>query len=88
MTNLIPLRVYLQLEGFVALVAATGVYHSLHFSWWLYGILFFTPDVFMLGYLVNLRMGAKPPVCWCLSRGRFLLYLIWLRLVLHNHHRR
>ena len=58
MTNHIPLRLYLQLEGLVALIAATGVYHSLHFSWWFYGILFFTPDVFMLGYLINLRMGA------------------------------
>ena len=58
MANLIPLRFYLQLEGLVALIAATAIYHSLHLSWWFYGILFFTPDVFMLGYLINLRIGA------------------------------
>ena len=59
MANLIPLRFYLQLEGLVALIAATAIYHSLHLNWWFYGILFFTPDVFMLGYLINLRIGAS-----------------------------
>jgi len=58
MPNLIPLRLYLQLEGLVALIVATGIYQSLHLSWWFYGILFFTPDVFMLGYLINIRIGA------------------------------
>ncbi len=42
----------------MALIAATAVYHAFHLSWLWYGILFFTPDLFMLGYLMNLRMGA------------------------------
>jgi hypothetical protein len=58
MTNLIPLRIYLQLEGLVAVVVLTLVYRSLHFSGWLYALLFFTPDLFMLGYLVDKRVGA------------------------------
>jgi hypothetical protein len=58
MPNLIPLRFYLQLEGLVALAMATEVFHLSHFSWWLYGLVFFTPDFFMLGYLINPRMGA------------------------------
>jgi peptidoglycan biosynthesis protein MviN/MurJ (putative lipid II flippase) len=58
MTNLIPLRLYLQLEGLVALVAATVLYYSQHFNWWFYGLLFFAPDLFMLGYIVNRQIGA------------------------------
>jgi hypothetical protein len=58
MNNLVPLRLYLQLEGLAAFSMATVFYAGQHFSWWLYGALFFVPDLFMLGYLVNLRFGA------------------------------
>jgi len=30
----------------------------LHFSWWLWIILFLSPDLSMLGYLINTRIGA------------------------------
>jgi hypothetical protein len=33
-------------------------YQHLHYSWLLFAILFLTPDLFMLGYLVNARIGA------------------------------
>jgi hypothetical protein len=59
MTNFIPLRLYLQLEGLAAFCVATLVYAGQQSSWWLYGALFFVPDVFMLGYAVNLRVGAS-----------------------------
>ena len=29
-----------------------------HFSWWLWILLFLSPDISMLGYLVNTKMGA------------------------------
>ena len=31
---------------------------NLHLSWWLYIILFFSPDVGMAGYLINTKVGA------------------------------
>jgi hypothetical protein len=31
---------------------------QLHVSWWLYIILFFSPDIGMLGYLINTKAGA------------------------------
>jgi hypothetical protein len=31
---------------------------DIHPGWWLYVILFFSPDIGMLGYLVNTRVGA------------------------------
>jgi hypothetical protein len=58
MANSIPLRFYLQVEGLAVLATATAVYAAYSFSWWLYGILFLAPDLFMLGYLKNPRVGA------------------------------
>ena len=58
MANLIPLRLYLQLEGFAAFSIASAYYAEQHFSWWFYGVLFFAPDLFMLGYFINPRSGA------------------------------
>ena len=41
---------------------ALGIYLSSllpnHPSWWLYSILFFIPDIGMLGYLMNKKVGA------------------------------
>ena len=48
----------LRLEGAGLLTATTLLYAHLHFSWILFGVLFLAPDLFMLGYLVNARVGA------------------------------
>jgi hypothetical protein len=31
---------------------------NIHLSWWLYLILFLSPDIGMLGYLINAKIGA------------------------------
>ncbi len=31
---------------------------NMHISWWLYIILFLSPDIGMIGYLVNTKVGA------------------------------
>lgn len=43
-----------------ALMLALSVYLNslLPFSWWVYGAFFLAPDLGMLGYLVNARVGA------------------------------
>lgn len=33
-------------------------FHSLGLSWWVWALLFFAPDISMLGYLINTRVGA------------------------------
>jgi len=48
----------LRAEAASFLVASVTLYAHLHFSWWLFGLLFFAPDAFMLGYLANVRVGA------------------------------
>jgi hypothetical protein len=40
------------------LTAAVLLYAHFHFSWLLFGVLFLAPDLFMLGYLANPRVGA------------------------------
>ena len=48
----------LKLEETLILTLTLFAYQHLHLSWLLFAILFFTPDLFMLGYLLNTRIGA------------------------------
>ena len=51
-------KLLLPIEGAAVLFAACILYHRSHASWLWFALLFFTPDVFMLGYLINKRLGA------------------------------
>jgi hypothetical protein len=51
-------RHILRVEGVAIFVAATVVYYLLNGPFWLYLLLFFAPDLGMLGYLVNPRIGS------------------------------
>ncbi len=48
----------LRLEGAVLLSISVFVYWHIHASWILFAVLFLAPDLFMLGYLANPRIGA------------------------------
>jgi hypothetical protein len=48
----------LRIEEAALLLASLFAYRHLHYSWLLFTLLFLTPDLFMLGYLLNLRLGA------------------------------
>jgi Domain of unknown function (DUF4260) len=48
----------LRLEGAAVLAAAVSIYCMQGLSWWVFIALFLAPDVFMLGYLRDKRMGA------------------------------
>jgi Domain of unknown function (DUF4260) len=48
----------LRTEEAILLLITLFVYQHLHASWLLFAILFLTPDLFMLGYLLNTRAGA------------------------------
>jgi len=58
----------LRMEEGALLVAAIVLYAHMHFSWVLFGVLFLTPDLFMLGYVFNVRLGAG-----MYNAGHFLL---------------
>jgi hypothetical protein len=48
----------LRIEEAILLLVTLFAYQHLHYSWSLFAILFLTPDLFMLGYLLNARAGA------------------------------
>lgn len=50
--------VILRLEGLAAFVAAIALYAYAGFGWGMFALFFFLPDVFMVGYLKNERIGA------------------------------
>jgi hypothetical protein len=48
----------LRVEEAGLLIAGVLLYAHLHFSWWLFAALSLAPDLSMLGYLANPRLGA------------------------------
>ncbi|MEO8514497.1 MAG: DUF4260 domain-containing protein [Ignavibacteria bacterium] len=48
----------LKLEEFGMLILALYLFSLLDFSWWLFALLFLAPDIGMLGYLANAKIGA------------------------------
>jgi hypothetical protein len=48
----------LRLEGAVALALAVLAYRATGASWLMFAVLFLTPDLSMLGYMINKRVGA------------------------------
>ncbi len=42
----------------LALAVIALYYQPIHFAWWQWIFIFFLPDISMLGYLVNVRVGG------------------------------
>jgi hypothetical protein len=51
--------ILLRVEGAAVTIVTFAAYHLLHGSWLLFFLLFLWPDLFMLGYLRNPRLGAS-----------------------------
>jgi hypothetical protein len=51
-------RLLLHLEGAAVLAVSVSAYHWSHGSWLLFVLLFLVPDLSMLGYVVNVRLGS------------------------------
>jgi hypothetical protein len=51
-------RLWLRLEGLMALLVATYLYAHQGGSWVAFAVLFFTPDVSFAGYIAGPRVGA------------------------------
>jgi hypothetical protein len=49
----------LHAEGAGIFLTCLVVYGLRGYSWWLFSALFLAPDLFMLGYLWNVRFGAR-----------------------------
>jgi Domain of unknown function (DUF4260) len=51
-------KLVLRIEGAVLFAASIAVFTQQGQAWWLYPALLLVPDIFMLGYLRNTRLGA------------------------------
>jgi Domain of unknown function (DUF4260) len=51
-------RWLLHVEGSAIFALCLYFYAAGHNHWWLFAVLFLTPDLFMLGYLINAKWGA------------------------------
>ena len=51
-------RLLLHAEGAFVFALTLWFYRDGHYSWWLFAALFLTPDLFMLGYLRDAKLGA------------------------------
>ncbi len=55
LTNPIALQ---RLEGLVVLIGSLWAWHTLGGNWWAFVLLLLTPDLTLLGYLINPKIGA------------------------------
>ena len=51
-------KLWLRLEGLVLLIVTIIAFAGQHQRWWLYPALLLAPDIFMLGYLADTKVGA------------------------------
>lgn len=51
-------RVLLRIEGVVLLAVSVFMYARYGEEWWLFALVFLAPDIGMLGYLADSRVGA------------------------------
>jgi hypothetical protein len=51
-------KLLLRIEGATMFAASIAVFSVQGQQWWLYPLLLLVPDIFMLGYLRNTRIGA------------------------------
>lgn len=48
----------LKLEELAMLILSIVLFTQLHFTWWWFLVLFLAPDISMMGYLINTKIGA------------------------------
>jgi len=51
-------KYWLRLDGLILFVATIFLFAGEHQKWWIYPVLLFVPDIFMLGYIKNTKAGA------------------------------
>jgi len=52
------MKLQLKLEGVALLFVGLIGFYFTDYSWWLFAVLLLTPDVGMIGYTVNTKIGA------------------------------
>lgn len=63
-----------KLESAAILIALLAVYYELDFSWFWFVLLILMPDIFMVGYLKNPKVGA---VVYNIGHSYFVPIALW-----------
>ena len=69
------LTTQIKIEEAAMFVATIVLFYHKGFTWWLYPLLIFSPDLSMLGYLVNTRIGA---LTYNIAHNKAVAIIIWL----------
>ena len=72
------MKTLLKLEELGALLLGVYLFSTLGLSWWWFVGLFFAPDIGMLGYLVNPKVGAWSYNLFHLKSLGVVLFLVGL----------
>ena len=51
-------KIWLRIEGLILFITTILIFAHLKQHWWLYLVLLFVPDIFMIGYIKNSKVGA------------------------------
>ena len=65
----------LKLEEFGMALLSFLVYTQLDLHWWIFFVLFLAPDIGMLGYLINSRIGA---ITYNLAHHKGIAVAFWI----------
>ena len=52
------MKILIQLEELAFVVLSFYLFLALDYAWWWFPLLFFVPDVSLIGYLINRNVGA------------------------------
>ena len=69
------MKLSIKLEEFAMLLLGIFAFAQLDFAWWWFLVLFFTPDLGMLGYLFGNKLGA---FFYNLFHHKGIAILIWI----------
>lgn len=72
------MKYLLRVEHLAIFAVATTAYFYLGYPWWLFVVLFFSPDLTFAGYLVNNKVGAVVYNCGHSFIGPLLLMVLGL----------
>jgi hypothetical protein len=72
----------IQLEEAAMFFLSIYLFNQLHFAWWWFVALILTPDLSMMGYLVNNKVGA---ICYNIVHHKAVAIVFYITgLYLHN----
>lgn len=74
----------LKIEELAMLLLGIFLFSTLQYDWWLFAVLFFLPDIGMLGYLLGKRIGAVTYNLFHHKGIAVLLYLVGFYLPLEE----